>query len=263
MDDKSNKSSPTHNSIKWVKGYKGLADAYVKIKVPSISAIVSQIPDPELDAWIKEVGQEKADEIGKKAAQRGTAMHAFIENFLGELKISHDPTKALKVTQDKTPKLLKEENIPEYKIDEGRKLFYSYYYSDYCNSSFKVLGLEFPIHSPTYYFRGIIDLLYNQNLHGVSVTDFKTSSSYIKENSTKNKKYKTQLGGYSVGVEDMYKTKGKNLVINYASIISVNTKRESVQLIECQDDELNEYKEYFKTLVKEWHINNKPQITLS
>lgn len=65
-------------NIKWVKDDRGLPSCYYKIKIPSVSTIISEcIPDPEYDKFVKDVGKEKAEKIMKLAGQRGTAMHFF------------------------------------------------------------------------------------------------------------------------------------------------------------------------------------------
>ena len=97
-------------------------------------------------------------------------------------------------------------------------------------------------------------MIYNENLYGTVISDFKTSSSAIKKDSIKEKKYKYQLSAYCIAVEDMFEE--KQLKINKASIISIQTKSDLVQSIELTGEELNEYKEGFKTLVHDWHIKN-------
>ena len=86
--------------IKWEKGWQELPQAYVKIKVPGVTSVISdQIPDPGIEEWIKAVGEETANKITQAAHWRGTAMHIFIENWLIEMKKSGDPSAALKYTQ--------------------------------------------------------------------------------------------------------------------------------------------------------------------
>jgi len=65
------------NNIKWFNNKYGLPECFYKIKVPSVSTILSTLPDPEYEKWIQEVGQEKVNEIMNLAAQRGTSMHFF------------------------------------------------------------------------------------------------------------------------------------------------------------------------------------------
>lgn len=243
-------------NIKWFKGYKDLPEAYYKLKIPSVSKIVNEIPDPEFEKWKEEMGEEKVEFIMQQAAYRGTAMHCFIENFLNELKSSGDPSKALRYTQETSPKILEKEEVPEKKITMGRNLFYNFYDSEFCSNEIKILGTEVLFYSPKLFYRGFVDLLYQQSLKGISVTDFKTTSSRIQKDSVKEIKYKTQLAAYALGLEDLYEQKEKNVKIEYASVLAMHTKSESIQQIICEGSELEKYKTYVKELVQKWHENN-------
>lgn len=248
------------SKVKWGKNYYGLPQAYyfinesesIKLKTPSVTTIINEcIPDPEFEAWIQKMGQEKVDAIMQAAAYRGTAMHLFIENFLRPYSKYSDVSKALRLTQEYSPAELKKDGVPDNKIDEGRDLFYKFYYSDYANHYNNLLGLEIPLYSNTSFFRGKADVFFKDRIYGNVVTDFKTSSGFIKKGSTKEFKYKCQLGGYSLALEEMY-----NMKINRSSILCINTKSDNLQHIICEGAELKEFKSQFKTFSKEWHINN-------
>lgn len=245
------------NKIKWVSGNYGLPEAYFKINIPSVTSIInSMIPDPELEDWARKIGQEKADEIMKQAGFRGTAMHLFIENFINNLFKSKDPSEALRYTQSTTPLQLLEQNIPDNKIAEGRELFYKFYYSEYSSVYNNLIKTEMGLYSPTYLYRGKADIFYINRIFGPAVTDFKTSNGYIKKGSVKELKYKYQLGGYSNCVDELYKE--KNISVKHSSILCVNTKTNDLQQIELSGAELENYKNEFKTLVREYHkINNQ------
>ena len=74
------------NKVKWTTGWKNLPTAYYPIKVPGVTTIINElIPDPEMEEWIRKVGQAKVDEIMTNASYRGTAMHTFIQNFIDTL----------------------------------------------------------------------------------------------------------------------------------------------------------------------------------
>jgi len=244
-------------NIKWMVGNHGLPEAYYKMKVPSVSAILSLIPDPEFDAWIASMGKERVDEIMKQAGYRGTAMHAFIETFINTLFKTKDVSVALSTTQTNTPDILRKEEIPENKIIEGRDLFYKFYYSDFPSEYTNLMGTEIGIHSKKLFFRGKADILFKERIHGPKVTDFKTSSGYIKKGSVKEYKYKCQLGGYTLALDEMFQEKG--VIINASSILCVNTQSDILQEIECSGTELQEYKEKFKSLAIEWHKQNGSQ----
>jgi len=242
-------------NIKWTIGWKGLPEAYHKLNIPSVTKIISEmIPDPEMEDWARKIGEEKAKFILTQAGYRGTAMHTFIEQFIKTLSRTKDASEALKFTQLESPIILEKEGIPGNKIDEGRELFYKFYYSEFPINYQDLIGMELGIYSPTIFYRGLLDIFYKDRVFGPAVTDFKTMNDYIKKGSVKELKYKFQLGGYAAALDEMYKDKG--IIIKRSSILCVSTKSEILQEIVCEGKELDEYKEKFKTLVKEWHIKN-------
>jgi PD-(D/E)XK nuclease superfamily len=247
---------------KWVNGSHGLPEVWVKIKIPSVSAIISDmVQDPDLEDFIRKLGKEKAEQIMQAAANRGTAMHLFIENFVKTYSKTLDVSDALLYTQEETPKELVKQNIPENKINEGREMFYKFYYSDYSNKYEKLIGCESPLWSPSLFYRGKADVIYNDKIYNLSITDYKTGSDYIKKGSVKELKYKLQLGAYGNALDEMYKD--KNVKVNKCSILCVSTKSEILQEIECIGTELEEFKERFKTLCREYHIKNKTEFLLN
>lgn len=248
--------------VKWTIGWKGLPEAYTKLNVPSVTKIINElIPDPEMEEWARKVGEEKAKEIMTNAGYRGTAMHMFIENFVNELAKTKDASKSLAFTQVKSPEELIKENIPENKINEGRELFYKFYYSDFSNNFTNLIGSEIGIYSPTLFYRGLADVFYTNRVFGPVVTDYKTSNGYIKKGTVKELKYKTQIGGYAAALDEMYKK--KNIVVKRGSILCVNTKTEILQEVICEGAELEKYKQDFKTLVIQWHKNNSQEYLIS
>lgn len=248
---------PDLRSIKWMKGWRDLPEAYVRIKTPGVTTIINDmIPNPEIDEWIKKVGQEKADAITKAAHDRGTSMHLFIEIYLDSLKMGADKNEALKSAQIKAPEQLLEDKISEYKISEGRNLFYTWLDSEFSEDYSKLYGAETKIHSPYLYYRGVIDWLFLKEQWGLSLRDFKSGSKYIEPESRKELGYKYQLGSYALALEHMYKKDDKEVKVGYASILNMSKNSQMAQNIECFGDELDEYKEKFAQIAKEWHIKN-------
>ena len=240
---------------KWITGWKGLPECYVRIKTPGVTSVIGDmIPDPEMEEWVRKVGQEQVDKILTAAGHRGTAMHLFIENFITTYAKTKDPSEALRVTQTITPAQLTKEGIPNDKIDIGRELFYKFYYSEFANTYGGLIAPELGIYSPTLFYRGKADVFFQDRVYGPVITDFKTSNGYIKKESVKELKYKYQLGAYANAVDEMYKDKG--LCIKRSTILCINTKSEGLQQVVCEGKELEHYKNEFKTLVKNWHIKN-------
>lgn len=244
--------------IKWIKDEYNNPTPYYKIKIPSVSTIINEeIPDPEYEKWVEEMGQEKVDQIMTAAGRRGSSMHIFIENFIIQYSKSKDVSEALRYTQEESPKILESEKIPNDKIEEGRNLFYKFYYSSYSNQYENIYMLEMPIYSPSLFYRGKLDIFYKDKIFGPSIVDLKSSNGKIKKDSIKDIKYKHQLSAYVIALEEMYKN--KNLVINRASVLCVDKQSDVLQEIVCENDELKKYKESFETLLKNYHIRNNQQ----
>lgn len=49
---------------------------------PSVTTVLSSIPNPSLDEWRRNVGEEEANRISRKATSTGNRMHAFCEDYL-------------------------------------------------------------------------------------------------------------------------------------------------------------------------------------
>ena len=169
------------NLVRWTVDKRGLPEAYYKIKTPSVSAILNLIPDPELEIWVQKVGKAVADEIMTQASYRGTALHTFIEQFIGTYSKTKDASEALRMTQTQSPQILQKQNIPINKIDEGRDLFYKFYYSEFPTKYSETIAMELGLYSPSLFYRGKLDVFFKERIFGLAITDFKTSNGYIKK----------------------------------------------------------------------------------
>lgn len=247
--------------LNWKKSYYGWWDAYtpdgIKIKVPSVTAIVNFMDDPEMDKWVDEVGEEQAQKIMKLAADRGTVMHYYLENYYRAIKTKGDRNKALLYTQIKTPEMAKKDGIAETSIKTGRNLFYQLYESKMHSEIYHVLGLENKIASFSKLYRGKYDINYITNDAKNIITDFKTSSSNVKPGSTKERKMKLQLAGYWTAYEEMF----PKVKLDYAKLwisvkggvpqeISINKKEKE----ECMIEFLDLCKRYHESLGQEKYI---------
>ena len=85
-----------------------------------------------------------------------------------------------------------------------------------------LISTEMGVHSPSLFYRGKIDVFFQNKIFGLAITDFKTSNGYIKKGSVKELKYFLQLGAYSNCIDELYKH--KNVTCKFASILCVNTK---------------------------------------
>lgn len=250
----------------WKIGKSGWPGAYTtegkKLKTPSVSDVVNSKDDPELDNWIKEVGEEKAAIISKMAMDRGTSMHKFLENYYIALRRKGDPKKSLLYTQKKTLMDLEDEYIKDVSIKVGRKLFYQIKETfEDKKEIYKVLGTEKKIIGYDLGYRGMYDINYLKHIPPTKflniIGDYKSSSKYIPKGSTKERKYKLQLSGYWYAYELMT---GNNLD---GAKIWVSVKNEGTQEISIIDKE--EYKdlfEEFKELAYHFHKSNNQDINI-
>lgn len=154
--------------ITWKKGYYGWWSAYDengnKLVIPSVSKVVDSKDDPELDNWIEEVGEEVANRIMKLAADRGTALHRFMENYFMAWAKKGDPDKSLLYTQRKSLEQLKLDKIAPKQIETGRKMFYQLLESFNVGGDYpevhQVLGLENKVANFELPYRGAYDINY-------------------------------------------------------------------------------------------------------
>jgi len=244
-------------NIKWQKGSYGLPECVYKIKVPSVTTIISEIPDPEWDEFIAKVGKEKAEQIMISAGNRGSSTHCFIENFLYKYAETKDVSEALKYTQEESPKKLREELIPDNKIEEGRNFFYKFYYSDYSNKFLDILAIELGVYSESLFYRGKLDVLYRDKLFGICLTDLKSSNGKIKKNSVKELKYKYQIAAYILAIEEMYKE--KQLIVKKGSVLCIDKQSDILQEIILSGNDLIKYKEEWIEMVKDYHIKHNTE----
>lgn len=49
---------------------------------PSVTTVLSSVPNPYLDEWRKRVGEAEAERISKSATNKGTRFHAYCESVL-------------------------------------------------------------------------------------------------------------------------------------------------------------------------------------
>jgi genome maintenance exonuclease 1 len=133
-------------TIDGTRYYKVIDDEKV-IKLVSITSIISYINREKFIGWRKKIGEEKANEITRKATSRGTDTHSLIESYLlGETLPSVQPVSEYLFKNAKTT-LNKINNI-------------------YC--------LESSLHSKTLGVAGTVDTIAEFDGE-LSVIDYKTS----------------------------------------------------------------------------------------
>ena len=247
--------------IVWNTDDRGYPQANLKLFIPSVSRILSEtIEDTELEAWIKEVGEEKAQEIMQNAAHRGTSLHKYMEVFIKDFALSKNKESSYAFAHKQSYNELLKENIPIGKINKGLELFNIFYYSYNIEQFRDIISTEFKIYSPIHFYRGALDILYKYN--NLRLTDYKTSSKKIEKDTIKEYKYKCQLGAYSNAIDELLLLKGSNKNVEYASLLIFLTNDSNLQEIILEGKELKYYKEEFKTLAIKWHINNNQEFLI-
>lgn len=142
-------------------------------RYPSITTVLSLINEEAILAWRKRVGEEEANKIGHRAANRGTQVHSIIESYLKNEN-----------TTDYLPHV-------RYSLENLRPIL--------DQSIGKIFGLETPLYSRHLGMAGRVDCV--AEFDGVpSIVDFKTS----KRPKTKDKipNYFAQMSGYAIMFEE-------------------------------------------------------------
>jgi len=223
---------------------------------PSVTTVLSSEANPWLDNLKNEIGEEALLKISQRAANRGTVMHTYLENYLvclGYRGISDD---CLLYSQKKSIKDLGGQ-FDNATIEKGRNLFYGMLESNLFKKMKKPLFAEKFLWSHDFGFAGTADFGYEdvkitEESDGDVLGDFKSSNSPRGEEQIS--KYKKQLGAYSIAYEERT---GK--IVKRAEIWISHP--EGIQEIVLQGEDLETAKADFINLCKNYHKNwNKKQI---
>ena len=184
-------------------------------RYPSITTVLSILNEEELAAWRKRVGDSEANNIGNRAAARGTQVHNIIEKYL----LNEDIT-------DYLPYVRQSLNNIRPILDEHITTIY---------------GLEVPLYSRHLGVAGRCDCI--ALFDGVpTIVDFKTSRRPKKHEKIPN--YFAQMAGYAVMWEERTGMPITNTVIimdvdDHEPIIFREHRDNHIQLL---IDTIKEYK---------------------
>ena len=156
---------------------------------PSITTVLGQRDKKGLMEWRKRVGEEVANHIGRKAANRGTAVHNMVEDYLNNLE------------QQELSEKHKKNFLPWCMFNEFKSVL---------SNIDNIHTQEAQLYSEKYTVAGRVDCIaeYEGEL---SVIDFKTSSSLKKEEWITN--YFLQGAAYAEMYEERTGTSIENIVI--------------------------------------------------
>ena len=147
-------------------------------RAPSVTTILSTLPNPGLDEWRERVGEEEAARVSKEATDIGSAMHDMLEAYVREVPFEG-------------------KGIPEEAI--AKKMFAAVRMFGLRNLR-EVWGIEVPLHYEDLY-AGRTDLVgvYNGKL---SIIDYKTAKYFKKEEWIHE--YYLQTAAYAIAHDWMF-----------------------------------------------------------
>ena len=201
-------------------------------KLPSVTTILAATQSEEkrqsLQRWKDRVGLDAADQIKNEAANRGTAMHAYLEDHLsGKQRV------------DLTPIGQEARTMAQMIVDQGLK------------DLNEIWGSEVTVHYPGLY-AGATDVagIYNS---AESIIDFKQSNKPKRREWISD--YFTQLGAYAMAHNHVYGTK-----INQG-VILMCTKDNLFQKFIVDGQEFVRFQHDFLRKVDQYYANKDQKVS--
>jgi genome maintenance exonuclease 1 len=205
---------------------------------PSVTSVLGETSDKTgLDAWRNRVGHQKADQIGKDAANRGTVMHRLCEIYLNlpqSMSVNDrlEDTLSLARLDDEIDQFDNRAKIV------GGMLFYNFIKSNSFDEIKRVIAQEkFLWTARDGGFAGTVDNVSELITNDVAIVDFKTARKPKDEKWIED--YKHQVAAYSVAVWDRMQVKAVTCRIWISNEVSV-----SPQHFRMDSSDMREY--YFK-----------------
>jgi hypothetical protein len=228
--------------------YKIEADGVVHY-LPSVTTILKMLPDPYLDRLQTELGPEKFALVTRRASDRGTVMHKWLEEFYDHYGRHQDPEAAVVHTQEYIKKW-SDTFVPETDkaraLKIGRELFYNFYTRS-CYKKIKAV-LHNEIFMYTFFrtgWAGASDFIFEDVDDLLVVQDFKSSSDMKDPDNIP--KYKLQIAAYMFSYAGMY-----GRVPDRGEILISNEKCDVIQTIIVPKSELKMYMDQFLDLLKKF-----------
>ena len=165
-------------------------------KYQSVTTLTGKLNAKEIQAWRNRVGEQEATKISTRAANRGTRMHKFCEDYLHN-KIKTDPLGRM---------LLEENNLLNVSMFNKIKPL--------VEQIDNIRLIEGTMYSDSLELAGTADCIADHN-GALSVIDFKTSTNPKKKEYIKN--YFMQGAAYGKMFEELYKEAPNKIVIMIAS----------------------------------------------
>ena len=207
--------------------------------VPSVTTILDKTKPEEkrqaLANWKKRVGEQKAQQITTEAANRGTRMHTYLENYVLDDTLKEKGT---------NPFSWASHRMAEVVIEQGL-----------CNVD-EYWGMEVPLYFPQIY-AGTTDCVGVHN-GAPAIMDFKQSNKPKKEEWIDD--YKLQLCAYAEAHNEVYGSKIQKGVILMAVKPDVNDMGELVndpvyQEFIIEGEEFDHWKKQWWTRVEQSYLS--------
>jgi hypothetical protein len=212
---------------------------------PSVTTIIGETSDKSgLKEWTSRIGEEKANQISRFAANRGTFMHALHENYLDFRFIKSETDalqKAMRLSLEQNPELTQEE------IECGKDLFMQFLNnSDFYDRVKSVLFQEIPLYSSIGGgYAGRMDLSIIGTDDQPKIIDFKTSRKPKREEWIEG--YKKQVSAYSIA---LFEREG---VFPRVGEIWISCETGDVQTFTMTQSDIKHWFEKFIDNVREYH----------
>ena len=221
---------------------------------PSVTSVLGETSDKTgLDAWRNRVGHQKADQIGKDAANRGTVMHRLCEIYLNlpqsmSVKDRLEDTLSLARLDDEIDQFDNRAKIV------GGMLFYNFIKSNSFDEIKRVIAQEkFLWTARDGGFAGTVDNVSELITNDVAIVDFKTARKPKDEKWIED--YKLQVSAYSVAVWDRMQVKAVTCRIWISNEVSV-----SPQHFRMDSSEMREYYYKFRERLSRFYEAHPPII---
>lgn len=199
---------------------------------PSVTTILSTLPNPGLDEWRERVGEEEANRVSEEARVIGTCMHNMLESYVLDVKYE-------------------EQQIPEESV--AKKMF----------AAVRMMGLR-----DLQEVWGIEVALYYENLYagrtdlvGVysgkrSIIDYKTSKFFKRDDWIEN--YKIQTAAYAISHDELFPD--EEPIEQCVLLIGTRPNPEYKVAPNCQrvvinGDEMEKYKDKWLEILESYHAS--------
>jgi genome maintenance exonuclease 1 len=214
---------------------------------PSVTTVLGETSDKTgLDAWRDRIGAEKADQIGRDAANRGTVMHKLCEIYLnlpGSMKPKDrlEETLALAKWDDEI------EGFDNRAKIVGGMMFYNFVRANSFEVIKKVICQEKFLWTPRDGgYAGTVDNLSELIDLSNAVVDFKTAK--LPKDEKWIEDYKHQVSAYAVAIYDRLKIK-----VDTCRIWISNELDTQPQYFELNREDIRNYYFSFKDRLIDFH----------